>query len=135
MNCIVIDRNRQSRSIIEDLIRQTPLLNLLESFTKVEFAAEAFLANNEVDIVFLDVKMTGISDIRFIETLQSNNSQLIIIANTTRSAQDAFDFNATDHLIQPVTHERFMRSVKKARRLNAMSKVSVRPNERIFVKL
>src|SRR6185436_20902268 len=73
-------------------------------------------------------------EVEFMKSVNHNNTQLIVIANTEKYAKDAFDFDVVDYLMRPITWERFLKSVSKARRLLASSHVQNRNDEILFIK-
>ena len=70
MNCIVIDDDEAVGVYMRKLIADTGFLNLLEYFSRPDVAAGYILANvDNIDVVFVDVEMPGMSGIDLISTL------------------------------------------------------------------
>jgi DNA-binding LytR/AlgR family response regulator len=116
MNCLIIDYNEHSRDTLNQMIARIDDLYVSEEFDN---ALDAFnyLQGNKVDILFLEVEMPGISGIELVRNLRAKN--LIIIFTTSKRdyASDAYDLDATDYLIKPVSGGRFMQAVNKAREI------------------
>jgi DNA-binding LytR/AlgR family response regulator len=112
MNCIIVDDEPLAREAIQILIDQTDDLDLIGSFPSPT-AATIFLANNEVDLIFLDIQMPGINGIEFAKTIP-NDTFVIFTTAFSEFATDSYEVDAIDYLIKPVKLERFQKGVDKA---------------------
>ncbi|MBC5839286.1 LytR/AlgR family response regulator transcription factor [Flavobacterium muglaense] len=112
MNCIIVDDEPLAREAIQMLIDQTDNLDLIGSFNS-PYSATDFLLNNEVNLLFLDIKMPGINGIEFAKTIPK---ETFVIFTTAFSefASDSYEVDAIDYLIKPVKLERFQKGVDKA---------------------
>lgn len=112
MNCIVVDDDEFSRTVVKQLIERTPNLTLV---AECEDAIEVFgiLKNNQIDIAFLDVEMPEMSGIDLVKALK-NLPQIILITSRAEYAVEAFEYNVTDYLVKPVKYVRFLKAVEKA---------------------
>lgn len=111
INCIVVDDEPLARQLIESYINQLPEINCLGSF---QTAVEAFTALHQlrIDVMFLDIELPGITGLNFIKSLKTN-TKVIFITAYTEYAVEAFEIEATDYLVKPVTFERFLKAVQK----------------------
>ncbi|HAP29250.1 MAG TPA: DNA-binding response regulator, partial [Porphyromonadaceae bacterium] len=64
MKCIIIDDEPIARKGMKRLVDSRNELELLASFGNAE-TAEEFLEDNDVDLIFLDIKMPEIKGIEF----------------------------------------------------------------------
>jgi DNA-binding LytR/AlgR family response regulator len=113
MNCVVIDKNPVSNKLMTDFINQDPLLKLKAScFTA--FEALEVMQNQTIDLIVVDTQLTPISGISFIRSLV-NRPLVILTSPDGLLAAEAFDLDATDYIVKPVTFERFFKSIQKAR--------------------
>jgi two-component system, LytTR family, response regulator len=112
MNCIIVDDEPLAREAIELLINQTDNLNLIGSFKSPD-AATKFMAENSVDLIFLDIQMPGINGIEFAKTIPQATFVIFTTA-FSEFATDSYEVDAIDYLIKPVKLERFQRGVDKA---------------------
>ena len=112
MKCIIVDDEPIARKGIKNLVDQVPQLELLDSFNSAE-AASLFLLNNPVDLIFLDIHMSGITGIEFAKNVNKNT---LIIFTTAYSeyALDSYEVEAIDYLVKPIEGERFRKAVDKA---------------------
>lgn len=115
MNCIVVDDNKMARTAIKKLIAQVSFLNFKH---ECENSVDAFnyLTTNDVDLVFLDVEMPGMSGI---ELLRNLDKRPIIVLVTAKKnyAVEAFELSVADYVIKPVSLPRFTKAVAKAKEL------------------
>ena len=82
---------------------------MIDSFNSAN-AASKFLADNVVDLVFLDIPMPGTSGIDFARTIPKKT---LVIFTTAFSeyALNSYKVEAIDYLIKPVKLDRFQKTV------------------------
>ena len=103
-------------------------LNLLENFLmqmgedwqllaklKSPTAALSFLAEEPVDLLFLDIQMPGLLGTDLLKALQPNPPVTVFTTAYTEFAALAFDLNAVDYLLKPFSFERFEQACEKAK--------------------
>ena len=76
------------------------------------FKAMEFLQKNPVDLIFLDIHMPKLTGTSFVRTLE-NPPKIIFTTAYKEYAIDAFELNAVDYLLKPISLERFLRAVNK----------------------
>ncbi|MGV8017282.1 MAG: LytR/AlgR family response regulator transcription factor [Ignavibacteria bacterium] len=111
INCIAVDDEPLALDIIKDYISQVPFLKLLKTF-KDGISVIEYLSSNNVDLVFLDIEMGGISGTQLLRTLQKK-PRVIMTTAYRNYAVDAFELDVTDYLLKPFSFERFLKSVEK----------------------
>ena len=109
MKYIIIDDEPIARRGIEKLAGQIGSLKLVGSFENAG-AAGVFMIANQVDLVFLDIQMPGISGIDLAR--QMSSATLIIF--TTAYAEFAVDSYELDAVDKPIRPDRFKKAVAKA---------------------
>ena len=112
IKAIAIDDEPLPLEIIRSYCDATDEVQLLETFTKTS-AAKAFLTDNEVDLLFLDINMPSISGIDFYKNL---DEKVMVIFTTAYSeyAVEGFNLSAIDYLLKPFSKERFQAAIHKA---------------------
>ena len=122
MNCIIIDDETSAIGILKEMIGRLPFLNLLECFTN-PFKGLAFIQENSVDLVFLDVEMPMINGIDLMKSLRIR-PQVIFTANSNKYAISGYDLDATDYLLKPLIFDRFLKAVNKAGQIHRFAELS-----------
>ncbi|SHE45055.1 two component transcriptional regulator, LytTR family [Mariniphaga anaerophila] len=112
MNCIIIDGNITAQNQLIELIDQIPQLNLKASCLSPGEAISV-LQNQSIDLIFLDTQLAKMPGIEFARSLV-NRPIIIITAQNAQYAVDAFNIDAVDYLIKPLSAERFMHAIQKA---------------------
>lgn len=134
MTCIIVEDEPLARKLMEEHVRNTPNLELVQSFGNPLLALE-FLRKNEVDILFSDIQMKEITGITLLKLLQKKP---LIILTTAYSeyALEGYELDVLDYLLKPITFERFLKAVEKASaRLNKNKQTPINSVETINSKL
>lgn len=79
--------------------------------------ALAAVAAHQPDIAFLDIRMPGQTGLQVAQRLQSDpqRPRIVFVTAYDQYAIDAFDAEAVDYLLKPVTDERLSRALAKLR--------------------
>lgn len=140
MKCIIVDDEPLAREGVELNIEEVSFLELVGQFGNA-ISANDFLANNEVDLMFLDVQMPGLTGIEFIRSL--NNPPLIILTTAySEYALEGFELEVVDYLVKPIRLSRFIKAVNRAKEIydlhqqSSKSKMTVESisNDYIYIK-
>lgn len=113
LNCLIIDDEPLARQHIEGYMGRVPYLKLVGS-VRNPLVGKTILDNEPVDLIFLDINMPQMSGIDFIKQYQVFQ-QVILVTAFPEYALQGFEVEATDYLVKPVTFERFLKAVEKAR--------------------
>jgi len=117
MKCLIIDKEEKSRAAIEQFVSQTTTLDLVKSCSEVDEAG-ALLLEEKVDVILLGLKNgTSRTDLQFMNKVGHDPARMIVISDSSRHAQMAFDCDAIDYLVRPLAYDRFLKAVLKAKRL------------------
>ncbi len=98
-------------------------INLNSNFKVVFEAADGkkaldILNKNSIDLLFLDIKIPGISGIEIARTLKENENSPYIIFTTAYDeyAVEAFQLSAVDYLLKPISDQRLQESLARAKK-------------------
>lgn len=111
INCIAIEDEPLALRKLEEFISQVEYLNLLGSFDNA-LKAIGFLKNKSIDLLFLDVRMKGITGIQLLESLKVK-PKVIITSAYDEYALKGYELEVSDYLLKPYTFDRFLKSVDK----------------------
>mgnify|MGYP006298415361 FL=1 len=110
--CMIIDDEPLSRDVLRRYIGQIKSLELVAECPDA-LEATQILNTRQVDLIFLDVNMPGLSGISFARSLTV--SPLIIFTTAyPQYAVEGFELNALDYLVKPFSFERFLKAVNRA---------------------
>ena len=76
------------------------------------FEAMEILQKKKVDLLFLDIQMPKLAGTNFLKTLQ-HPPRVIFTTAYKEYASDAFELDAVDYLVKPISLERFLKAVNK----------------------
>lgn len=135
MNVIIVDDEPLALEVLETYVGQIPDLNLVAMCNNALEADEA-LRNNEVDLMFLDIQMPQITGIEFLKSLEKPPLAIFTTAYS-EYAVEGFELNAVDYLVKPISLDRFMKAVNKAREkhlANSPAPKTLEDSDFMFVK-
>jgi len=136
MKCIIVDDNKMSREMVKQLVNQ---VDFLEIKAECDNPIDAFncLKKEEIDLVFLDVEMPGMTGIELVKNLEKVPI-IIFITSNKDYAVEAFELNVADYIIKPVSISRFLAAVDRAKELFESKDQKIEMNEKekdyIFVR-
>lgn len=126
IRCIAIDDEELALELLIDNIKQIPYLELVGTFSDA-IEATTFLQSNEIDLIFLDIQMPGLSGIQFLKSL-TIKPLVILITAYEEFALDGYELNVIDYLLKPVTFERFLKACNKASDFQQVKKLQAKSN-------
>lgn len=113
ISCIIIDDEPLARKGLKEYITDIDFLHLAGEFDNPLKATE-LLSRGEVQLIFLDIQMPKITGIDFLKTLP-NAPPVIFTTAYPQYALDGFELNALDYLVKPISFDRFVKAVLKAK--------------------
>ncbi|TDE10020.1 LytR/AlgR family response regulator transcription factor [Dyadobacter psychrotolerans] len=120
LNAIAIDDEPKALEVVKMHAAKVPYLTLKACFTNA-FEAIPYLQTNQIDLIFLDIKMPDISGIDFINCLQKVPMVIFTTAYSEYAVQ-GFELDALDYLLKPFSLTRFTKSCNKALDLHLLRK-------------
>jgi two-component system, LytTR family, response regulator len=111
--CLIVDDEKPAHLVIK---------SHLSHCEDLEFTASAYngkealnlLINNAFDFVFLDIEMPLINGIELLQTLPKRPATIITTAYST-FAFEAYQQDAVDYLLKPISFPRFLKAIEKAK--------------------
>ena len=131
LSCIIIEDEPLALEKTKDFVNKVPFLHLSATFDNA-LTGLAYLNNNKVDILFLDINMDELTGIELLESSKIN-SQVILTTAYQEYALKGYELQITDYLLKPFTFNRYLQAVNKAQDTIAPRTADAAP-EFIFVK-
>lgn len=132
IRCIFVDDEPIGLSVLQSHASKVPILNVLGAFSS-GMEALAFVKNNPVELIFLDIQMPDLSGLELARMLPPS----VHIVFTTAHAQyavEGFDLAATDYLLKPIGLSRFLQTIHRVTSKHSNIESEIKPDEYIFVK-
>jgi len=115
LKCIIIDDEPLAREGMKLNIKEINFLELIGEFEDA-IKANDFIANNNVDLMFLDIQMPNLSGIDFLKSIK-NPPLTILTTAYPQFALESYDLDIVDYLVKPIRIERFIKAVNKAQEI------------------
>ena len=131
-SCIIIEDEPLALEKTKDFVHKVPFLTLSATFDNA-LTGLAYLNNNKVDLLFLDINMDELSGIELLESSKIT-SQVIITTAYQEYALKGYELQITDYLLKPFTFNRFLQAVNKAQQNLSQRTADKQQVDFIFVK-
>jgi DNA-binding LytR/AlgR family response regulator len=134
IKCIIVEDEPLAQLVIQSHLQKLPGLQLMAVCNN---AAEAIAALKklEIDLVFLDIQLPGVTGLSLLRIL--THPPLVILTTAyAEYALESYEFNVIDYLLKPISFERFKKAINKVfERIYSANteKVAIAP-EHIFIR-
>src|SRR2546423_5422064 len=118
LRCIAVGAEPLALELLEDNISKVPYLQMIGSYNN-PLDAMKILQEQQVDLVFLDIQMPGLTGLQFIQSIPQK-PMFILITAYEKYALDGFNLNVVDYLMKPVSLDRFIKACGKALELSQL---------------
>jgi DNA-binding LytR/AlgR family response regulator len=115
-----VDDEPPAIKVLENYIASLPQLQIVETCHNA-FEAINVLNQKKVDLMFLDIHMPKLIGTELIKTLPFPPKVIFTTAHKD-FAIEAFELDAIDYLLKPLSFERFLKAVNKCCQLNSPEK-------------
>lgn len=112
LRCLIVDDEPMARDVLKRYFEKLPVLNLVGECSNA-IDAFVFLQSNEIDILFLDIRMPELLGTELLQSLK-DPPKVIFTTAYKEYAIDGFELDAVDYLLKPIRFDRFLRAVNKA---------------------
>jgi two-component system LytT family response regulator len=111
LNCLIIDDEPLARQLLRTFVLAKTNFTIVGICANPTEAYELLL-NNNIQVIFLDIQMPAVSGIDFLRSLKRPPAIIFTTAFSSHAAT-AFDLNAVDYIVKPITEERFGQALEK----------------------
>ncbi|MFO7368753.1 MAG: LytTR family DNA-binding domain-containing protein [Bacteroidales bacterium] len=120
INTIAIDDEPLALQLMAGYIEKTPGLDLVGKFDNPLDAVD-FMADNSIDLIFVDIQMPDLNGIEFTRSIKKG-PKVVFTTAYEKYALEGFKLDVVDYLLKPFSYEEFFNSVQKALRLIRLEK-------------
>lgn len=129
LRCLIVDDEPLAHEVIVAYAKDIPFIEIVAHCYRATEALD-FLSKQEVDLIFLDIRMPKLNGLDFLRALQ-HKPQVIITSAYEEYALASFDLAVCDYLLKPFKLERFLMAVNRALTFQQLKKQSGSPIETI----
>lgn len=113
VKCIIVDDEPLAQKGMEEYIKEVDFLELV-AVCDTAVQAYPFLQKGKVDLILLDIEMPELSGIDFLKSLHPMPAVIFTTAYPQYALQ-GYDLDVIDYLVKPISFQRFLKAVNKAR--------------------
>lgn len=118
MKALIVDDERLARKELMKLLEEHPSIEIAGEAANAD-EAEQMITDLNPDLLFLDIQMPGRTGFQLLESLDS--APLVVFTTAyDEFALKAFEVNALDYLLKPITPERLGEAVHKVQEKERM---------------
>jgi two-component system, LytTR family, response regulator len=135
MKALIIDDERLARAEVRRLLDDFGWVKVVGEAENVEQALELIQAQ-QPELLFLDVQMPGKSGFDLLEEIRGEMPRVIFTTAYDEFALRAFEVNALDYLMKPITPDRFAAALTRIREepAESMDQSPLRSSDQVFVR-
>jgi DNA-binding LytR/AlgR family response regulator len=130
---IVVDDEPLALDILKQYIITVPGLDLLAAYHNPGEALNA-LKNQQVDLLFLDIQMPGLTGLDLLRSLKTP-PKVILTTAFREFAVEGFELEVIDYLVKPFSRERFIKALDKYHRVSQPEPIDGVDEPFIFLKV
>jgi DNA-binding LytR/AlgR family response regulator len=129
--CLIVDDEPLAVRIIR---KHAEMIDELEVVAACSNALQAMeiMQSAKIDLLFLDIQLPKILGTSFVRTLH-NPPKIIFTTAHSEYAAEAFELDAVDYLLKPITFERFLKGVNKVTNLIIPAEMTSVPQSHGFL--
>ena len=110
---LIVDDEPHAIEIIERYAANVPEIEIIATASNA-IKAYQFLQTNEVDLIFLDIKMPGLSGTDLVRSLKTP-PMIVLTTAYPEHAMEGFELDVVDYLLKPIEQEELAKAIQKFR--------------------
>jgi DNA-binding LytR/AlgR family response regulator len=111
LKCIIVEDEILAQDVLKNHLEKIGRLELAGVYRNAPEAMQA-LQTLEVDVMFLDIRLPGMSGLHFLRSLE--DPPLVVLTTAyAEYALESYEFSVIDYLLKPISFERFARAIGK----------------------
>lgn len=133
ISCIVTDDEPYARKGLLGYIEKISFLDLKGSCEDA-LQLNSLLEREPADLLFLDIQMPHFTGIEFLRTV-SNPPKVIFTTAYEQYAIQGFELEVIDYLLKPISYDRFLKAVTKAKDYFELKALAEESEAYLFLKV
>ena len=113
LNCVIIDDEPLARKGMKEYVQDVEFLHLVGEYENPVKAMDV-LTSGKVHLLLLDIQMPKLTGIDLLKSL-IHPPQVILTTAYPQYALDGYELNVLDYLLKPISFDRFLKAVMKAK--------------------
>lgn len=113
LKCLIVDDEPLALELIESYVLKTPFLHLISKCSNAFQAMDA-LANNVIDLIFLDIQMPELNGMQLSKIIDKK-TKIVFTTAFAEYAIEGYKVDAMHYLLKPFNYEEFLFAANKAK--------------------
>lgn len=115
LDAVIVDDEKHALERMKKFVVESENLNLVASYAAADSCLKVLKKGDLPDVVFLDIQMPGTNGLELAQQIQDVDEDIDIVFITAHDnyAVDAFELNAIDYLLKPISKKRFKKTVNR----------------------
>jgi DNA-binding LytR/AlgR family response regulator len=134
LNCVIIDDEKHAVDLLADYIDAMPSLNLVKYFTDPLKALMDITIEDNIDILFMDVDMPGMTGLDLSLAIRYKTKYLVFTTAHSKYAIDAFGVQANEYLLKPISMPKFALMINRLLKSELQLKREDKSEDFFFIK-
>ncbi|NJM25878.1 MAG: response regulator transcription factor [Bacteroidia bacterium] len=118
LKCLIVDDEPVARKGLQEHLEAVEFLELAGACENAMKAA-SHLESGAIDLIFLDIHMPKLSGIDFLKTMK-HAPMVIFTTAYSEYALEGYALDIIDYLMKPISFDRFLKAVVKAREFHQL---------------
>lgn len=132
MKALLVDDERLARAALRRMLKSHQDMDVIGEARNAG-EAEAQIRQLQPDVVFLDVEMPGISGLQLLEKMNAIPPVIFTTAYQDYAVR-AFEVNALDYLVKPITQDRLATALERLRNSIVHRRASSPDSRQLFLR-
>lgn len=134
LNCVIIDDEKHAVDLLGDYIEAMPNLHLVKYFTDPLKALIDITVEDNIDILFMDVDMPGMTGLDLSQAIRYKTKYLVFTTAHSKYAIDAFGVQANEYLLKPISMSKFALMINRLLKSESSLKKVANDEDFFFIK-
>lgn len=123
--CLIIEDDPSFVFLMSNYIHEIPKLQLWGEYLSSRAAIESITKEENIDFVFLDIRMGNISGLDVARYLRDKVRYIVFISASGEYALEALQLGGDQYLVKPVTFSRFLDTINDILKRNHHSRKAI----------